>query len=43
MGDRSVGSIIVYCIIALAAVWLIISTVFSGGIVRLLPHRKEHI
>ena len=43
MGDRSVGSIIVYCIIALAAVWLIISTVFSGGIVCLLPHRKEHI
>ena len=43
MGDRSVGSIIVYCIIALAAVWLIISTVFSGDIVRLLPHSKEHI
>lgn len=43
MGDRSVGSIIVYCLIALAAIWLIIATVFSGGIVRLLPHRKEHV
>ena len=43
MGDRSVGAIIVYCLIALAAIWLIIYTVFSGGIIRLLPHRKEHV
>lgn len=43
MGDRSVGSIIVYCLIALAAIWLIIYTVFAGGIVRLLPHRKENV
>lgn len=42
MGDRSVGSIIVYCLIALAAIWLIIYTVFAGGILRLLPHRKEN-
>ena len=40
MGDRSVGAIIVYCLRALAAIWLIIYTVFSGGIIRLLPHRK---
>ena len=43
MGDRSVGAIIVYCLIALAAIWLFIYTVFSGGIIRLLPHRKEHV
>ena len=43
MGDRSVGAVIVYCLIALAAIWLIISTVFAGGIVRLFPHRKEHV
>lgn len=43
MGDRSVGAIIVYCLIALAAIWLIIYTVFSGGIIRLLPRRKEHV
>ena len=43
MGDRSVGAIIVYCLIALAAIWLIIYTVFSGGIIRLLPNRKEHV
>ena len=43
MGDRSVGAIIGYSLIALAAIWLIIYTVFSGGIIRLLPHRKEHV
>ena len=32
MGDRSVGAVIVYCL-----------TVFAGGIVRLFPHRKEHV
>lgn len=34
MGDRSVGAIIAYVIIALAAIWLILSTIFSGGILR---------
>ena len=30
MGSRSVGSIIVYVLITLAAVWLIISPIISG-------------
>lgn len=42
MGDRSVGAIITYVVIALAAVWLIIYTVFSGGIVRLTGERHHH-
>ncbi len=33
-GSRSVGAIIVYVLIALAAIWLIVSTVFAGGILR---------
>ncbi len=45
MGERSVGAIIVYCLIAAAAVWLIIYTVFAGGILRLHgggDHRDHH-
>ena len=38
-----IDSFWLYIVIALAAVWLIITTVFAGGIVRLLPHRKEHV
>ena len=34
MGDRSIGAIITYVIIALAAIWLIISTVFARGYLR---------
>ena len=34
MGDRSVGAIITYIIIALAAIWLIIYTVWGGATVR---------
>ena len=30
MGDRSVGAIIVYVIITLAAIWLIISPILTG-------------
>lgn len=30
MGDRSVGAIIVYVIITLAAIWLIISPIVTG-------------
>ena len=41
MGDRSVGAIIAYIIIALAAIWLIVYTVFSGGILRFAYHREE--
>ena len=41
MGDRSVGAIIAYIVIALAAIWLIVYTVFSGGILRFANHREE--
>ncbi len=41
MGDRSVGSIIVYVLIALAALWLIVYTVFAGGILRFAGHRDH--
>ena len=37
-GDRSVGSIIVYVLIAIAALWLLIYTVFAGGVLRLVGH-----
>jgi hypothetical protein len=35
-GPRSAGSIIVYIIIALAAVWLIVSPILSNGVLRLM-------
>ena len=41
MGDRSVGAIIAYVIIALAAIWLIVSTVFAGGILRFTDRRED--
>ena len=41
MGDRSVGAIITYCIIAVAAIWLIIYTVFAGGILRFTRRRED--
>lgn len=31
MGARSVGSIIIYVLVALAAIWLIISPIITGG------------
>ena len=34
MGDRTVGAIIAYALIALAALWLIVSTIFAGGFLR---------
>ncbi len=40
-GDRVVGSVIVYVLIALAAIWLILSSIFAGGIVRLRGERRE--
>lgn len=40
-GPRSVGSIIVYVIITLAAVWLIISPIISGHGLRLAMRDKE--
>ncbi len=41
MGDRSVGAVVTYILIALAALWLIVYTVFSGGILRLTNRREE--
>ena len=35
MGPRSVGSIIVYCLIAAAAIWLIISPFITNGMLKL--------
>ena len=40
-GPRSVGSIIVYVIITLAAVWLIISPIISGHGLRLAHRNSE--
>lgn len=36
-GDRSVGSIIVYVLVALAAIWLIISPIITYGVLKLGP------
>ena len=44
-GPRSVGSIIVYSLIALAAIWLIISPFITNGVLKLQGNRtarKEH-
>ena len=44
-GPRSVGSIIVYSIIALAAIWLIISPFITNGVLKLQGNRvarKQH-
>ncbi|MBD5636574.1 MAG: DUF378 domain-containing protein [Clostridia bacterium] len=40
MGPRSVGSIIVYSIILLAAIWLIISPIITNGALKLRGNRK---
>ena len=45
MGPRSVGSIIVYSVILLAAIWLIISPIITNGALKLRGNRtvrKEH-
>ncbi len=41
MGPRSVGSIIVYVLITLAAIWLIISPIISGNGLRLKMRGDE--
>ena len=41
MGERSVGAIITYVIIALAAIWLIVYTVFANGILRFTNRRVD--
>ncbi|MDE6273832.1 MAG: DUF378 domain-containing protein [Clostridiales bacterium] len=40
MGPRSVGSIIVYSLIALAALWLIISPMITNGVLKLQGNRE---
>lgn len=45
MGPRSVGSIIVYTLITIAAIWLIISPFVTNGMLQLQGNRtakKEH-
>ena len=41
-GPRSVGSILVYVIITLAAIWLIISPIISGHGLRLKMRDENH-
>ena len=40
MGPRTVGAIIVYSLIALAALWLIISPIITNGMLKLQGHRE---
>lgn len=42
MGSRSVGAIIVYSLIALSALWLIISPIITGGMLKLQGNREAH-
>ena len=41
MGDRSAGAVIVYILVALAAMWLIISPLFSRGRLYLCSSAKK--
>ena len=40
MGPRSVGAIIVYVLITLAAIWLIVSPMITNGALKLQKDRK---
>jgi hypothetical protein len=40
-GPRSAGSIIVYIVIALAAIWLIVSPIITNGVLRLMMKNEE--
>ena len=39
-GPRTVGSIVVYCLIAAAAVWLIVSPFITNGMLKLQGNRE---
>lgn len=39
-GARSIGSIIVYSLIALSAIWLIISPMITNGMLKLMGNRE---
>lgn len=41
MGDRSIGAIITYIVIAAAALWLIVYSIFARGVLR-LTERDKH-
>ncbi len=41
-GPRTMGSIIVYAVIALAALWLIISPMITNGMLKLMGNREAH-
>lgn len=41
MGDRSVGAIVTYIIIAVAALWLIVYSIFARGVLRLTDRHHE--
>ena len=38
-GPRTVGAIVVYCLIAAAAVWLIVSPIITNGMLKLRGDR----
>lgn len=40
-GDRTAGAIAVYVIIAVAALWLLLSSLVSGGAVRVFGRRSR--
>ena len=40
-GARTAGSIIIYVLVALAAIWLIISPIVTGRGLLLAPEKKE--
>ena len=40
MGPRSIGAIIIYSLIALSAIWLIISPIITNGALKLMGHRE---
>ncbi len=39
-GPRTIGAIIVYSLIAVAAIWLIISPIITNGALKLMGHRE---
>lgn len=39
-GARSIGAIIVYSLIALSAIWLIISPMITNGMLKLIGNRE---
>ncbi len=42
-GPRTLGSIIVYSLIALAAIWLIISPIITNGMLKLMGKREVRV